>query len=100
MTALLEYLNLLLQGIASPCQHCLCALSRHTVVCHAAQENGAHANYVSILTGTTKSRFSPIYNSVVFYLINPKVAVDVPAYQRRLHTKFEKKSREAFSRYK
>jgi len=36
-----------------------------------------------------KLRFSRIYNSVVFYLINPKVAVKVPAYQGRLHTKFE-----------
>ena len=26
---------------------------------------------------------------MVFYLINLKVAVEVPAYQRRLHTKFE-----------
>ena len=60
--------------------------SRHTVVCRVAQENGAHVSYVSILTGT-KSRFSRIHNSVVFYLINPKVAVEVPIYQRRLHTK-------------
>jgi len=29
--------------------------SRHTVVCHVAQENMAHANYVSVLTGTTFS---------------------------------------------
>ena len=58
-------------------------------VCHAAQENGACANYVSILTGTTKSRYSRIHNSVVFYLINSKVAVEVPAYQRGLHTIFE-----------
>ena len=34
--------------------------SRHTVVCRAAQENGAFANGVSILTGTTKSQFSRI----------------------------------------
>ena len=27
-------------------------LSRHKVVCHAAKENGACTNYVSILTGT------------------------------------------------
>ena len=44
---------------------------------------------VSILKGITKSQFSRIHNSVVFYLINPKVAVEVPAYQGRLHTKFE-----------
>ena len=29
-------------------------ISRHTVVCCAAQENRARANEVSILTGTTK----------------------------------------------
>ena len=71
-------------------------ISRHTVVCHTAQENGARANYMSILTVTTKLRFSPIYSSVVFYLINPKVAVDVPVYQRRLHTKFEKNCAKRF----
>ena len=58
-------------------------------MCRAAQENRTRANYLSILTGTTKLQFSPIHNSVVFYLINSKVAVEVPAYQRRLHTKFE-----------
>ena len=52
------------------------SISRHTVVCHVAQENRARAHYVSILTGTIKSRFSRIYNLVVFYLINPKVAVE------------------------
>ena len=55
-------------------------ISRHTVVCRAAQENGARARYVSILPGITKSRFSHTHNSVFFYLINPKVAVEVPAY--------------------
>ena len=29
-------------------------VSRYTVVCHAAQENGVHVNAVSILTGATK----------------------------------------------
>jgi len=51
--------------------------------CRAAQENGACANYVSILTGTTKSRFWHILNSMIFY------PVEVPAYQGRLNTKFE-----------
>ena len=32
-----------------------------------AQENGACANGVSILTGTTKSRFSRIRSSVIAY---------------------------------
>ena len=48
-------------------------------------------NKVAIFTHLYKvAIFTHLY-SVVFYLINPKVAVDVPAYQRRLHTKFEKK---------
>jgi len=77
--------------------HFMCIV--YTVVCCAAEENGARANYVSILTGTTKLRFSHIHNSVVFYLINPKVAVEVPAYQGRLHTKFEENRTKAFLRY-
>ena len=44
-----------------------CEKSRHTVVCRVAQENGAHANGVSILTGTTKSQFSCICSSVMYY---------------------------------
>ena len=64
-------------------------LSRHTVVCRAAQENRGRANYMSTLTGTTKLRFSHIRNSIIFYLKNTKVAVEVPAYQGRLHTKIK-----------
>ena len=60
------------------------------------QENGARAKYVSILTGITKSRFSRIHNSVVFYLIDPRIAVEVPAYQGRLHTKFEENRAKRF----
>ena len=60
--------------------------SRQTVVCRAAQENRACTNYISILTGTTKSC---IRNSIIFYLKNTKVAVEVPAYQGRLRIKFE-----------
>ena len=59
------------------------------VVYRAAQENGAHTNCVSILTGTKMLQFSRIRNSMIFYLKNTKVAVEVPAYQGRLHTKFE-----------
>ena len=65
------------------------ALSRHTVVCRVAHENRAHANYVSILTGTKKSWFSRVCNSMIFYPKNTKVAVEVPAYQGKVHTKFE-----------
>ena len=49
-----------------------------------------------VRTGITKSRFSRIHNSVVFYLINPKVAVEVSTYQGRLHTKFEKNRAKRF----
>ena len=59
------------------------------VVCRAAQENRARANYVGIFKGTTKSRFSRIHNSMIFYLKNTKVAVEVPTNQGRLHNKFE-----------
>ena len=39
--------------------------SRHMEVCHAAQGNGAHANGVSLLTGTTKLQFSCIHSSMM-----------------------------------
>ena len=65
-------------------------------MCRAAQENVAHVNYVSILTGTTRSQFSRIHTSMVCYLINPKVALEVPAYQRKLHTKFEENRAKCF----
>ena len=64
-------------------------ISRHTVMCRVAQENGVCTNYVSILKGTTKLRSSHIRNYIIFYLKNTKVAVEVPAYQGKLHTKFE-----------
>ena len=44
-------------------------------MCRAAQENRAHANGVSILTGTTKSRFSRIYSSIIAYLNGTKVSL-------------------------
>ena len=37
----------------------------------------------------TTMRFSRIRNSMIFYPKNTKVDVEVPAYQGRLHTKFE-----------
>jgi len=66
---------------------CLCK-SRHTVVCRAAQENGAHANEVSILTGTTKSRFSRICSYVIPYLNGTKFAVKLASTQGRPDFKF------------
>jgi len=64
-------------------------MSRNMVVCCAAQEYGMCTNYVSLLTETIKSQFSRIHISMIFYLIDTKVAVDVHAYQGRLHAKFE-----------
>ena len=58
------------------------------IVCRAAQENGACANYVRILTRTTKSQFSRIHNCEL-YLMDAKAVVDVLAYQGRMHAKFE-----------
>ena len=40
-------------------------VSRHTVVCRAAQENRGCTIGVSILTRTTKSRFSRIHSSLI-----------------------------------
>ena len=58
-------------------------------MCRAAQENGAHTNYLSNLTGTTKLQFLRVRFSMIFYPKNARVVVEVPAYQGRLHTKFE-----------
>ena len=76
--------------------------SRHTAVCCATQENGrgGGANYVSILTGSTKSWFSCLRSSMIFYLKNTKVVVEVPAYQGRQTThQIWRKSRKAFLKY-
>ena len=62
--------------------------SRHTVVCRAAQENGACANGVSILTGTTKSRFSRIRSSVIPYPNGTKFTVELASTQGRPDFKF------------
>ena len=62
--------------------------STHTVVCRAAQENGACTNIVSILTGTTKSRFSRIRNSVIPYPNGTKFTVELASTQGRPDFKF------------
>ena len=51
-------------------------LSRHTVVCRAAQEAGVPP--VSILTGRKKTQFSHLCSSVIPYPIGTKFATDVP----------------------
>ena len=57
--------------------------------CRVAQENGARANVVSILTGTTKLRFSCIYSSVMYYPNFTYFTLEVPSTQGRLHFKYE-----------
>ena len=77
----------MVQGLCHVMQ-LLCNLSRHTVVCRAAQENGARANVVSILTGTTKSRFSRIRSSVIPYPNGTKFTVELASTQGRPDFKF------------
>jgi len=62
--------------------------ARHTVVCRAAQENGARANGVSILTGTTKSRFSRICRSVIAYPNGTTFIVELASMKGRPGFKF------------
>ena len=62
-------------------------VSRHTVVCRAAQE--ADVPPVSILTGRKKTKFSHLCSSVIPYPIGTKLAREVPASKGSLHTKFE-----------
>ena len=52
-------------------------ISRHTVVCRAAQEAGVPP--VSILTGRKKMQFSHLCSSVIPYPIGTKFAREVPA---------------------
>jgi len=57
-------------------------------VWRAAQENGVRANGVSILTGTTKSRFSRICNSMMAYPNGTKFAVELASMKWRPRFKF------------
>jgi len=69
--------------------HCgQCNISRDMVVFRAAQENGAHANGVSILTGITKSRFSRICSSVIAYPNGTKFTVELASMKGRPHFRF------------
>jgi len=65
-----------------------CLESKHTIVCRAAQENGGRANGVSILTGTTKSRFSRICHSVIPYPNGTKSTVELASTQGKPGFKF------------
>ena len=63
-------------------------ISRHTVVCRMAQENGAAcAHNVSILTQRTKYDFTHVCSSVVSWPSKTKFAVQGPAYQERTHSR-------------
>ena len=64
------------------------------------KKTGRAQTGVSMLTGITKSRFSRIHRSVIFYPKNTKFAVEVRAYNRKLHSKVGSKSCQPFPRYK
>ena len=61
-------------------------------MCHVAQENGACANRVSILTGRAKSQFSQICSFLMSDLNGSKFTMEVPSTQGRPNSKFEKNS--------
>ena len=65
----------------------LTALSRHTVVCRAAQEAGApHREYID---RKNENVIFTLCISVITYLIGTKFATQLPASQGSLHSKFE-----------
>jgi len=59
------------------------------ILCHATQENGACANEVSILTGTTNLQFSRICSSVIPYPNDIKFIVELASTQGTPQFKFE-----------
>ena len=62
-------------------------ISRHTVVCRAAQEAGApHREYID--RKNENVIFTPCI-SVITYRIGTKFATQLPASQGSLHSKFE-----------
>ena len=61
-------------------------LSRHTIVCRAAQEAGApHRGYID----RKKTSFSHFCISVIHYPIGTEFVTEFPASEGSLHTKFE-----------
>ena len=63
-------------GIYISAKSLAAVVSRHTVVCRAAQEAGVPP--VSILTGRKKTQFSHLCSSVIPYPIGTKFARNVP----------------------
>ena len=82
-----KYAKSLSLNITEKCVLYTSVLSRHTVVCRAAQEAGVPP--VSILIGRKKTQFSHLCSSVIPYPIGTKFAREVPASKGSLHTKFE-----------
>ena len=69
-------------------KYLLLAIKTHgSVMRH--KKTGRAQTGVSILTGITKSQFSRTYRSMIFYPKNTKFAVEVPAYNRKLHSEVE-----------
>ena len=64
-------------------------IKTHGSVSCGPRKTGRAQTGVSILTGTTKTRFSRIHRSVIFYPKITKFAVELPAYKGTLHTKIE-----------
>ena len=71
----------------------------HTVVCCAAQENGVRANRVSILTETTKSRFSRICSSVMIYPKWHQICSGVSLHEGEARSQILTRSLRPFPRY-
>ena len=62
---------------------------RHTVVCHAAQENGVRKRSEYIDRNNTKSQFSCIHSSMMSFPNCAKFTVEFASMQGRPHSKFE-----------
>ena len=68
--------------------HCILEVYQDTRQCVVRLKKlGRAQTEVSILTGTTKLRFSHIHRSMTFYLKITKFAVELPAYKGRLDSK-------------
>jgi len=65
----------------------LCYIKTHGSVLCGPRSLGRAQTGVSILTGTTKLRFSCIHGSVTFYTKITKFAVDLPACKGRQDSK-------------
>ena len=67
----------------------LATIKTHGSVSYGPRSLGHVQTGVSIITGTTKLRFSHIHRSVTLYQKITKFAVELPAYKGRLDSKIE-----------